>query len=339
MTGKGRGRGRPSKKHNTRGAATVQAEDENSCSVCNRQLQDGDHITCERCNKDICYVCFKVTPEQLEAAAILPNNHFFCDECDQQAIIAVQTDQEIEVRCKQYCSQLETRIERVETGMTLKADKAEFDELKSKVARLETMIKNFSKDVSVTNQRINLVRGEDHAKKMREKNIVIRGVNEGVVNEGEEVTDEDLVHKVLRAIDCADLIPDIEKFERLGKRNPTRNQNLPEEAVANDEADDAAEDAAEPERPYYRPIRVEFKSVDSRTKALKQAIKIRNGANAEITEFDHKLIFIVPDQTKLERERDLKLRKELKKKRQENPNGRYMISRGRVVLRQEDPQM
>ena len=74
-------------------------------------------------------MCFKVTPDQLALAAALPNHHFFCDDCDESAILAVQTDQEIETRCKQYCSALETRMLDIETGLTLKADKTEVDQL------------------------------------------------------------------------------------------------------------------------------------------------------------------------------------------------------------------
>ena len=45
--------------------------------------------------------------------------------------------------------------------------------------------------------------------------------------------------------------------------------------------------------------------------------------------YDPKAIFIVPDQTKLERNEDYKLRVKLREKRQENPNDFFLFGAGR----------
>ena len=51
--------------------------------------------------------------------------------------------------------------------------------------------------------------------------------------------------------------------------------------------------------------------------------------NAQKVHFNPKTVFIGPDHTKLEREQDIKLRKELAKKRESDPN--WLIKNGRIV--------
>lgn len=59
---------------------------------------------------------------------------------------------------------------------------------------------------------------------------------------------------------------------------------------------------------------------------MSQGPRVRN---AQRVHFNPKTMFIGPDQTKLDREQDIKLRKELTKKGENDPN--WMIKNQRIV--------
>ena len=84
-----------------------------------------------------------------------------------------------------------------------------------------------------------------------------------------------------------------------------------------------------------RPIRVITKSEQQKWKLIAQATKIRN---VEITDYDPERVFIVPDLTKLEREKELELRKQLLAKRDAHPNEVFKIKKGRSSRSPQKPQ-
>ena len=75
-------------------------------------------------------------------------------------------------------------------------------------------------------------------------------------------------------------------------------------------------------------IRLILKSTEDRNTVLKNAVKIRKATS---TLYNPKTIFLVPDMTPLEREADLALRKKLKETRDQNPNDKFGIKKGKIV--------
>ena len=79
-----------------------------------------------------------------------------------------------------------------------------------------------------------------------------------------------------------------------------------------------------------RPIRLTTTSTTIKHAILKNATQVRK---KDSKLYNKKKVFILPDQTKLERQADLELRKKLKETRDANPNCKFTISRGKKIVR------
>jgi hypothetical protein len=138
----------------------------------------------------------------------------------------------------------------------------------------------------------------------RVNNVIVRGVPES-----EDTPDLVAVQEVLTAIMPVDEVdePKIEPKAvfRLGAR---REDGKP------------------------RPTKVILKSEADKRKVLRRAKFIRE---ADSLSFDRYVVYIVPDQTQLERQENSKLREALRKKREIDPN--WVIRGGRIVRKQPVP--
>jgi hypothetical protein len=209
------------------------------------------------------------------------------------------------------------------------------DEMNVKLKKMERQISGVSKDVSKTNKRVDLVRTEDEERKKREKNIIVRGVPEN-----DQIEDKDVVEYILRSIECGSEIPKVTYIDRLGakKQSPTVQQGETAGASAAAAAADEEDEDVVAEKPHHRPIRIKFEDLDAKKNVLKSAPKIRLERTDLHTEdivivnmIDSKQVFIVPDKTKMEREADVELPKNLDAKRKDFPQDKWKIRRGKIV--------
>ena len=87
-------------------------------------------IMCERCEGWTCQDCLGMSDDQYTLATEgLANFHYFCDNCDLTAMTTVQTDADIEEKCKKYCEKLEERIQGIEEVLANQAEKGIVDSL------------------------------------------------------------------------------------------------------------------------------------------------------------------------------------------------------------------
>ena len=88
-----------------------------------------------------------------------------------------------------------------------------------------------------------------------------------------------------------------------------------------------------PDSEITRSIKVVMSSVGDMKAVLRKAKGIKD---IETEQFDVSQVFVTPDLTQLQREQDFKNRKELKRRRNVNPN--WVIRGGRLHLRKAPPQ-
>ena len=157
-----------------------------------------------------------------------------------------------------------------------------------------------------------MARTEQEEKKKRVKNVVIRGLKE----EDDLQTDLQTVKQIINDIGCSEC--EIEEIQRLGKK--TRNSLQPE--AGNSETTETQSNRR------FRPVRVVLKEESDKWQIVRNATKVRK-VDSQL--YDPKKIFICPDHTKLEREKDIELRKNLKKKREEFPNEKFTIRNWKIV--------
>ena len=79
-----------------------------------------------------------------------------------------------------------------------------------------------------------------------------------------------------------------------------------------------------------RPIKVILSSEEEKTRIIKSGPKVRR-VDSETVSFDPHKIFVCPDMTILQREEDIRLRGELRRKRADDPN--WIIKGKKLVLR------
>ena len=166
---------------------------------------------------------------------------------------------------------------------------------------VQNSVQMIATDISKLNSKFQLLRTEQLEVAKCIKNIVIRGAPEST-----ELEDQDLVQEVFADIGCPDI--EIESVIRLGR-------------IDNRQPDSDA-------RPKTRPIRVILTNESDKAPIIRNAPKIRQ---SQSTIYSPTSIFIVPDQTKLEREQDIELRKNLRGARERDPGSRYSIRSGKVV--------
>ena len=295
------------------------------CTKCKTIISDeDDSLMCERCAGWDCIKCTGLSKPVYDEMKINNCMHYFCQACQAPAMKAWKADAEIEKICNGYFKKHDERLKKVEESVQVKADKTELDVTKTKVTTLEADLAGLKKDISVLNHRINLVRFEPHEKIKRKNNVVFRGLPES-----EESTDEnsdDLLAKhVLDEIGCSDIIP--LETTRLGKKITATDTGASADSV-NRNPGPGAElgqengDGVVTPRVIARPLRVCLNSSEDKSKVLKNGKLIRH---SKTNQLDPKRVFIVPDQTALEREDDKVLRTKLQAKREAHPNNTFII--------------
>lgn len=339
--GRGRGRGGKGKggrggRSKTTGPLALGTDGADHCLKCLQIFtNEDDHmILCDRCDGYMCQKCAKLDDSQYEVLTkSLTNLHFYCENCEAPAIQSVLTDATIEEKCSKYCKKIEDRLTKVEKDNAEKADKNVVDSLGARLKKMEEDMKGLTEDISKMNGKIMLTRNEKDEKEKREMNLVIRGLEEK-----DDVEDSDLVTEIFDALS----LPGVKftKLDRLGaKPKPPAENQIDREVNDRDreQNNQAAAGRTGVVRTNYvkhRPLRVILESKEDKLKLLKKGPEIRNYVSEN---FNSKYIFILPDQTRLEREKDLALRRELKNVREANPNERFQIKKGKIV-KKEGPQ-
>ena len=142
-------KGRKSKRSKQNAEDTSAVEEEEiqqgslTCKECGTVFTDDDDqvLQCERCDYWFCLPCTRpiITPEHYvllnsEVGAAI---HWYCHHCNENAVRAVKTDNEIEERCKMYMASVRTDItneikmatQEVDTRLSTRMDKID-DEIK-----------------------------------------------------------------------------------------------------------------------------------------------------------------------------------------------------------------
>ena len=317
------------------------ARDDNYTTKCNGTCgqifseNNADMIQCERCERWTCLACSQISELEFDLVSKKKKFHWFCDSCEISAMTAVVTDASIEEKIKTYCQGIEDRLKTVEEAIPLKADKITVDTLAVKVNSIEGKLKDYAGDISKVNSNINMIRTEASEKEKRIKNIVIRGLQENL-----PANDTETVNTLLSDIGCPGV--QITNITRLGPPPKTTTQSQsenPQQAEVNTtQTNTGQNNNTQPQnnqppnthattRPS-RPIRIILENLEDKKKILKNATKVRQ---VETDKYNPKAIFLIPDQTKLEREEDLQLRRKLREKRNNFPNMKFFIKGGKII--------
>ena len=281
------------------------------CKVCKVIFTDESDklMQCERCDGATCIQCLNMESKVYDLLKGRMDLHWYCGECDKQAMAAIKADWEIEEKCAAYMSSLTLRMDSMQQEINRKAEKATVD-------TTNIRLDGTNSDIVKLSDKIELLYREPEEIEKRKNNIVIRGIpeHEGRGSNGEEEDEEDndddvSNHDVMSDIDaCTELLHSIgvditpKSVHRIGKKYDGRS----------------------------RPLKVILNSEKEKQCAIRSGPKVRS-VNPTSVSFDPTRVFISPDMTILQRQEDIKLRDELKKKRLSNPN--WTIRGKKLILR------
>ena len=196
----------------------------------------------------------------------------------------------------QYCQEFQEKLNDLETRLDLKAESSDLETLRSKVESIDNTITKIAEEISSTNNKVELAATEQSDKAKRCKNLIVKGVTEAENETAQQR--EEIVTSIFSHLGFAEA--GVESITRLGQKAPNKTRSL----------------------------KVILNSEETKWKIIGKATKIRSMRSPK---FDCAKVFIAPDLTKLERDRDTKLRNELKSLRQSDPNGKFMIRKGKII--------
>jgi len=285
-----------------KGADNSKSVEEN-CPKCN-DINEA-MLQCERCENWFCaYTCVepKLNDDEYKFMKKM-NCHWYCQECEHQAIQAVKYDKEIEERCSAYLSKMTERVEKLEATLDMKADKAQVNENQATIESQNQKLVGLSSCMSTLNEKLEEYRKDILDREARRNKLIIRGRKE----DGREDT-ENLIKK------CEAIISALDKDKVLTNVKPNYAMRLGKKRTDG--------------KP--RPIKMMLNSPEEAQRILRNAAYLKD-CDEESVSFVPKEIHICPDLSKFEREQDLQLRNELKEKRDSEPGFRWKIKNGKVM--------
>ena len=301
------------------------------CKICeNLYSNETDRLLeCNRCTFKFCLPCLPEMDEADYNILSKPNLgcHWYCKECEKDALTAVKTDREIEERCKTFMASFEKRVETVETSLNKKAEKKKVDDLDSQFKESSAKLEGLTKDISTLARKMELSLSEPSEIERRKNNIMIKGIPENDVDDKIKV---DEIFEFLK-VDKEG----IKSVHRVGSKS---NKTPAEEGQGTStQRDHTYTNFADIDSRNYdrenktRPIRVVLDSQDIKWKVLKAAPTIKKMKDCDF--FKSYEVFITPDYTILQRERESSARKKLKAKRELDPNGRWKMGPNFRIVR------
>ena len=218
------------------------------CKFCSSTSTDEDDklLQCDRCDFGVCLSCSMMSSVLYD---LMNKNsqgvHWFCKECDNQAIKDVQTGQQIEERCKFYFDKCRDGIKEVESTLNNKIDTevARFNsevkalkslsalqrtknvELSKKVDKLE---REMDADTTVVEQKIeerttNIVQmsiSEILEREKRRNQLILFNIIESDKEEAKQRKEDDS-KEICRILESINAASDFDQVIRVGQKTTT----------------------------------------------------------------------------------------------------------------------
>lgn len=320
------GRGK-NKVYNTRKGTADMVNKDGGQEVMTSEDDVEQNVSCRSkiMNKDMCGICKKsVTPldKGLKCEYCGLWFHMQCDKMDEERYnFLSSSEKQVHWFCK-FCDEKAIEVLLLVQGIKEKQDDLEvkYNELSQKVESIENLEGNFNSNIrSVIKEEIY----ETNEKEKRKSNIIIKNMCE-LEDGGDDNDDEN-----------GDI--DNNKTEKRAKENfgieyCTTEKEIAEHVVKNvlkvKDVKILQAERIEVNGSRRRPLRVRLEGKEQKFKVLNKSKQLRH-----ITEYQN--IFISPDMTYSEREKDKKLRIDLKERRKRGEKN-LMIKNGVITQYREE---
>lgn len=322
-------RGRPPKSPKARkDKKTALANTDANCKECDQIItEDTSAIECEICETYVCLPCANISEDVykflVEKEVEMP---YLCSSCKEE----IPKVRELMGLRASYI-ELSEEVEKLRTDMTtqelkIKNYEENLQTMENRLKKLESrpianpndfpgLLETIqpgqppSRQVHqfIQNHVIPVIQPEiSEFDKIQEikLNLVCSGIAESNQT-GPEADVEDRTAFINLIQDEFNIVPDVEKVERCGKKKPPTEGQVPEPRL----------------------LKIFMKDQRTRKLILSKAVSLRNSDSEHVKT----KVFIRPDQTLKQQEQSKNLRLELKLKRDRNPGKTYKIYRGAVI--------
>ena len=143
------------------------------CELCKGKFENEDDklLQCERCMLTFCCSCLGMSESDYTFLKDHPDFHWFCSDCQAPALKSVQTDMEIEERCKDFLQKYDQKLEDIEKKLDEKAEKATVDNISANLKASDTKLEGLTKDITDLADKIDLLKTEHEEIKKERKEL------------------------------------------------------------------------------------------------------------------------------------------------------------------------
>ncbi len=310
------------------GRKNPHAQESHTCVICSVKFTGASDklIECERGRSWNCASCCGYSDQDYQILTKRIELHWYCEKCLHQAIMAVQTERDIEERCNHYLSKVTKRIDSLELKVNSKADQTAVASLEARIKKVEESTKS-SDDMQETpgldkirqevkglqdniqdfdtkdrNHLVELEKDKLESER-RKSNLIMFKVPEAMGENAETRKLQDIatVNEALQKIDVSDIKP--KAVNRIGKKSDDK----------------------------VRPLLIALPSEENKTQILRKLHEMRQ-SQLEDNKNIAKSIQVAPDRTPKERTEYKKLKAELDERTQKGEEN-LVIRRNKIVVR------
>ena len=255
-------------------AGNVSAQgDATECKFCGDTFpeEDGKLIQCGRCDSGVCVSCSMLDTAMYDLMTARSRGiHWFCKDCDAQAMKDVQTGQQIEERCMHYFEKCRAEIHEVEVALSTRID--------TEVARLDSEVGVLKKS-SASQKSKNAELSENLDKvmgKMEEYEVAVeQKINEKTSNIAQMSISEVLEREKRKDQLILFNIKESDKAEAKDRKAEDTNEvNRILESI-NAPSEYAMINRVGPKGATPRPVKIKLTNQDDQTKILKAAKNLK----------------------------------------------------------------
>ena len=290
------------------------------CKVCRKGFENASDkiVQCEYCNDYYCSKCLGLSASEYQNFKT-PALHWYCPSCEEKVMKNLRTDREVEKRCSEFMQKMEGRIKTLEIKIESKVNSEEVVEIvKCIVDESEKTNTHANSNTEVIEETVNKKVSEIRESTMREKNIIIHGVNEIDSSEPSvrKQNDTKFVTNLAEFLDNDETC--IKSVVRIGKKKTSNKVDVPDDLLNGDEIlIDGESESSVHTKP--RPMKVTFTNTDVKKSFMKQLSKLKDVDESS----PFKNISISHDMTKNERDQNKAMFEETKRLNTEEKSGKH----------------
>ena len=305
--------GKKQKQQNTPQAQPPHRCTEANCLICDGPT-DGQVIQCDHCDGWVCRQCLPKKYSDKEFKFLTqPEISWSCPSCvDEKQAFGNSKSTSLSNTLTTFMSKMDKGMSLLLNQVGLKADKSDLDELQEKLETTNTVLAEVRGEVATLNKQRNkttedtlsMTIAELGDREDRRLNAILFNVTEVENADSDERIHEDTA-KATAILEDIGMSTEIIETRRLGKYNAT-NENP-------------------------RPLRITVPTLSDKMRLMRNAPKLKNSSDPNM-----KLVRIRKDMTPMEREEDLKLKREWEGKKEESTKSgdhqaKWIRRRGKVV--------